>query len=127
MRFFFILLLTAVASYFALMIMPWWIPMLIGFCLVLAAPLRKNWQSFLATGSGAALCYLLLTITTDQANEHILSRRMATLFHLPSYALLIALTVLIGFLTAGLGGWTAGALRRMFRSKELNATEAAGQ
>lgn len=127
MRFFFILLLTAVASYFALMIMPWWIPMLIGFCLVLAAPLRKNWQSFLATGSGAALCYLLITITTDQANEHILSRRMATLFHLPSYALLIALTVLIGFLTAGLGGWTAGALRRMFRSKELGAAKAPGQ
>lgn len=122
MRFLFIAALTAIASYFALMIMPWWIPMLIGFCLILALPMRRNWQSFLATGLGAALCYTAISLFTDQANEHILSRKMAVLFHLPSYPLMIAVTALIGFLTAGFGGWTASALRRLFQNKNLKAT-----
>ena len=127
MRFLFITALTAIASYFALMIMPWWIPMLIGFLLILALPMRKNWQSFLATGLGAAICYTLATLWADQANDHILSRKMAVLFHLPSYPLMIAVTALIGFITAGLGGWTASALRRIFQNKNLKGAVTAGK
>lgn len=123
MRFLFILLLTAIASYFALMIMPWWIPMLIGFCITLILPMKRKGQSFLATGLGAALCYILIAIWADQANAHILSRKMAVLFHLPSYLLMIAITALVGFLTAGFGGWTAAALRRLFQQSKIKEAE----
>ncbi|WP_118972707.1 hypothetical protein [Taibaiella koreensis] len=122
MRFLFIMLLNAAACYFALMIMPWWIPALIGFCITLLLPLRRNGMSFLAAGLGAALCYLLLCIITDQANEHILSRKMAVLFHLPSSWFMTAVTVLLGFITAGLGSWTAAALHRLFRNDKLKET-----
>lgn len=115
MRFLFVLVLTAIACYFALMIMPWWIPALTGFCITLALPLKKTGLSFLATGLGAALCYTIICIFTDRANDHILSRKMALLFHLPSYTLMIVVTALIGLITAGLGGWTAATLRRLFR------------
>ncbi len=123
MRFLFVLLLTAVASYFALMIMPWWIPMLIGFCIILAVPMKRRGYSFLATGLGAALCYTFIAVWTDEANAHILSRKMAVLFHLPSYWLMIVITALIGFLTAGFGGWTAAALRRLFQQAKIKEAE----
>jgi hypothetical protein len=120
MRFLFVMILTAIASWFALMVMPWWIPLPIAFFIILICPMR-NGRAFLATGTGAVLCYLLYSINADQANEHILSTKMAALFHLPSYAFMIAVTVLIGFITAGLGGWTGAALRnllRPYRSKQ---------
>jgi hypothetical protein len=106
--------LTAIASWFALMVMPWWIPLPIAFFIILICPM-KNGRAFLATGTGAALCYLLYSINADQANEHILSTKMATLFHLPSYSFMIVVTALIGFITAGLGGWTGAALRNLLR------------
>lgn len=123
MRFLFLLLLNAVACYFALMVMPWWIPALIGACITLLLPMRRNWQSFLAAGTGAALCYVLICCITDWDNGHILSRKMATLFHLPSYPFLIAVTALCGFITAGLGSWTAAALRRLFLNDTLKQAE----
>lgn len=116
LRFLFVLILTAIASYFALMIMPWWIPMLIAFCIILVLPLKTG-LSFLAPATGAALCYLFITLIADQANEHILSGKMAVLFfHTPSYILMIGVTALTGFITAGLGGWIAATLRNLFRT-----------
>jgi hypothetical protein len=120
MRFLFVMILTAIASWLALVVMPWWIPLPIAFFIILICPM-KNGRAFLATGAGAALCYLLYSINADQANEHILSTKMAALFHLPSYAFMIVVTTLIGFITAGLGGWTGAALRnllRPYRSKQ---------
>ena len=113
-RFLFVMILTAIASWFALMIMPWWAPLPVAFFIILICPMR-NGRAFLATGAGAALCYLLYSITADQANDHILSSKMAELFHLPSYILMIVVTALVGFITAGLGGWTGAALRNLFR------------
>jgi len=126
MRFFFILLLTGIASYFALLVMPWWIPMLIACCLCLAWP-TKHWQAFLAAGIGAALSYCLMSLVQDMHNEHILSRKMARLFGLPSYIFMIALTTLTGFITAGLGGWTGAALNHLFRGKKIPEEGTAGE
>jgi CDP-diglyceride synthetase len=126
MRLLLIAALTAIASYFALMVMPWWVPMPIACCLILLLPMHRNWQAFLATGLGAALCYTVITLLTDQANEHILSRKMAILFHLPSYPFMIVVTALTGFITAGLGGWAGSALRRLFQRKNSGNEAAAG-
>ncbi len=114
MRFVFLVLLTAILTYFALMTMPWWIPMLISFVLILVFPVR-SWQAFLATGIGAAVCYFFIAFRTDQANEHLLSRKMADLFQLPSYSFMIIITVVTGFITAGLGGWTGAKLYRLLK------------
>lgn len=114
MRFFFVFLLTAIINYFALWVMPWWIAMPIGFAVILLLPMRKNWQSFLSTATGTGLCWLVTAVIADQANEHILSHKMAQLFSLPGYGFMIAVTALVGFITGGLGGWLAGSLRRLF-------------
>jgi hypothetical protein len=115
MRFLFVTLLTAVATWFAITFMPWWSILLVAFLIALMLPM-KNGKSFLATGLGAAIAWLLISLSADLANDHILGSRMATLMlKTPSYGLMIAITALVGFITAGLGGWTGAAVRNMFR------------
>ena len=113
MRFIFVLVLTAILSYLAILILPWWIPMPIAFLIILWKPMNK-WKSFLAAGLGAAICFILIASVKDFQNQQILSSKIAALFHLPSPMLLILIFGIIGFITAGLGAWTGVILRTVF-------------
>lgn len=88
--------------------------MLIAFALCLSLRLKRG-TAFLAAGLGAGLTYLLLSALADNANDHLLGRKMAVLFGLPSPLLLWALTALAGFMTAGLGGLCGASLRTVFK------------
>lgn len=114
MRFLIVLILTALLSYFAILIMPWWTPMPIAFLLIIWMPMNK-WKSALATGLGAAICFMLTATIKDFNNEQILSTKIANLFHLPSPILLILIFGIIGFITAGLGGWTGASFTRFLK------------
>ena len=120
MRFLLILLLTAIGSYCAILFFPWWIRMVISFAAVLLLPLSGG-KAFLAAALGAALAYTVLSARADIANEHILSAKMAALFQLPSYGWMIAVTALVGAITAGLGAWLASALLLLFKKKNIQA------
>jgi len=113
-RFITVLLLTAAVSCAALYVFPWWVPMPVAFLLVLLLPLRGG-AAFLAAGTGAALTYFIMALLADLANNHILSTKMALLFHVPSFIFMLLLTALSGFITAGLGGWAGALLRRFTR------------
>ena len=117
-RFITVMILMAVASCIAIMLTPWWTPMLIAFVLILLLPM-KSVKAFISTALGTAIAYTVLCTRTDIANQHILSTKMATLFHMPSFAVMIVLTALIGFITAGLGGWTGATLSQLFRNKNI--------
>jgi hypothetical protein len=118
-RFVTVMLLMAVASYIAVLIMPWWIPMVLAFVVILLLPMKSG-KAFLATATGTALSYIIMSLQRDVANEHILSSKMSLLFfHTPSFVLMIIATALIGFITAGLGGWSAAALYQLFRNKNI--------
>jgi hypothetical protein len=71
----------------------------------------KPGLAFLAGFLGVGLLWLIAATLHDAANNHILSARMAVLFHLPGYGYFIMVTVFIGGLVGGLGAWT-GALMR---------------
>ena len=101
-----IALLSAAAEYYC----PWWMVAIAAF--VVSAFIRqKPGAAFLAGFSGIGLFWLTACVIHDCANGHILSTRMAALFHLPNYSLFIAVTVLVGGLVGGLSAW-AGALVR---------------
>ena len=101
-----IALLAAGAEYF----MPWWSVAVVCFIVSLLIKQRAG-RAFLAGFCGIALMWLVIALIHDIANDHILSTRMAALFHLPNYGLFIVVTVLIGGLVGGLSAW-AGALLR---------------
>ena len=101
-----IALLSAAAEYF----FPWWTIAIVSFlvCLVMAITPGK---ALLAGSLGIAIFWIIAILLKDIPNDHILSHRMAALFHLPDYPLFIIVTVFIGALTGGLAGWS-GALFR---------------
>ena len=101
-----IILLSALAEYF----LPWWSVAVVAF-LVSAFIAQKPGKAFLAGFSGIAIFWLLACLVKDMANDHILSTRMAALFHLPNYGLFIVVTVFIGGLVGGLAAWSGALLR----------------
>jgi len=116
MRFLIVFIVTAILSCLALFIMPWWIPMPIAFLLTLGLPMKKGW-SFLAPALGCGLCFVIIALLRDLNNHHLLSEKIALVFHLPSFTYLILISGIIGFITAGLGGWTAATLSALFKKQ----------
>lgn len=114
MRFFIIMLITALASALLLHFLPWWITIVIAFFMVIFLPLRMG-AATLSAGLGAGLCWLVIALSRDIGNEHILSRQIAVLMGVPSYLFIILITGIIGFISGALGGFTASALNRTFR------------
>ncbi|MCD6013257.1 MAG: hypothetical protein K0Q79_3119 [Flavipsychrobacter sp.] len=110
MRFLFsailIALLSAVAEYF----LPWWSMAVVCFIVALFINERKVfafWSGF----CGVAVCWLAVALWHDIPNEHILSSRMAILFHLPGSWLFMAASVLIGAVVGGLAALSGAMVR----------------
>jgi hypothetical protein len=61
----------------------------------------------------------------DVRNDSLLSTRIAQLFHLPGPATLVAITGLIGGLTAGLGSLFGSSFRRFWASLHTALVEVA--
>jgi hypothetical protein len=91
---------------------PWWTIAVAGFSsgiFIAMAP----WKSFLAGFCGVFLWWGGLAGLIDVKNDHILSSRIAEVFHLHgNYFLLLLLTALIGALVGGLSALTASLIRK---------------
>jgi hypothetical protein len=107
-----ITILSAVAEFF----LPWWSVAIVAFLITFLMRLKAG-QSFLAGFVGVGICWFMAARQHDAVNEHILSGRMAQLFHLPDYGLFIAVTVFIGALVGGLAGWAGANSRPVTRNK----------
>ena len=110
MKFLLSVILIALLSAVAEMFMPWWSIAVVAFLVSLFVTLRPG-SAFLAGFVGVAFFWLTSALIHDIANGHILSKKMAVLFHLPNYILFILVTAFIGGLIGGLSSW-AGALIR---------------
>ncbi|MES2704865.1 MAG: hypothetical protein V4649_19675 [Bacteroidota bacterium] len=97
-----IAILAAVAEYF----LPWWTIAIVPFLVSLLTP-RRPGRAFLIGFWGIAIFWLIAALIADVSNEHILSRRMAALFHLPGYFFFIIVSVLIGGLIGGMSSAAA--------------------
>ena len=100
-----IIILSAVAEYY----MPWWTIAIACFAVSFFSGQRPG-RAFLMGFTGIAIFWLAVALMHDIANQHILSTKMAALFHLPNYALFICVTVFIGGLVGGLSAWSGALL-----------------
>lgn len=103
-------IIIAIVCYPSLFFLPWWVNLIIAFAITYPAKLRPM-QGFVAGGIGVSICWAAIAIWADIGNAHVLSTRMAGLFHLPKYWMIIAITILAGFISGALGGLTASLLR----------------
>ena len=109
MRFIIAILSIIVLSVVTTWLLPWW---MIAVCSVLVGLLvyQKPHKAFFAGFFAIALFWLVAILMKDVPNQHILSSRMATVFGLPNYTLLIAVNVFLGALIGGLSAWGASLL-----------------
>ncbi|MCW3124015.1 MAG: hypothetical protein JWQ38_3507 [Flavipsychrobacter sp.] len=115
MKFILQIILIAILSAAVEFILPWWSVAVVAFIVTLVMG-GKGGRGFLAGFLGVGLCWLVVALCHDVANEHILSARMAVLFKLPNYGMFMVVTVFIGGLIGGLAGW-AGALLKPVKGR----------
>jgi len=116
MKFFLTVLFIAILSAAGEHFFPWWVIGVVSFVVSLLAALRPG-KAFLAGFLGVGIFWLIAALMQDVPNEHILSTRMAALFHLPNYGLFIAVTVFIGGLVGGLSAWAEAVIRKPLTPK----------
>lgn len=111
MRLLFSILLIALLSFLSEYFFPWWTVAVVAFMIVLLFRLGSG-KAFLAGFTGISLLWLLTAFLKDNANEHILSSKMAALFHLPGSFLFLLTGAVIGGLVGGLAGWSGAVVRK---------------
>jgi hypothetical protein len=95
---------------------PWWWPALAGFAI--GAWLPRNSAAAATSGFfGAGAAWAAAAGWRDLRNHHILSGRIADLFHLPGSAGAIAVSALVGGLMGALGAWAGYAMREWVRPR----------
>lgn len=112
MKFLVAVILTAILSFLGGLFLPWWslvIAAFIGGVLIHQSAFRAYFAGFL----GVFLLWSGLAWWTDNANESILSLRIAQLFPGPDTAFfIIVLTGLVAGIVGGLGALTGHFLRK---------------
>jgi hypothetical protein len=106
------IILTALLSFVCGLYLPWWSIAIAAFISVLLIPLASG-RAFLAGFSGVFLLWFLLALWIDVKNQHILSKKIAEIFHLGSSSVAIILvTAFVGALVGGFGALSGSYLRR---------------
>jgi len=95
-------------------LLPWWIVAAVCFVVALNFGLQPG-SSFLAGFAAIFLLWLSIALFRDYNNEHILSTRMAELFHLKNPFLFIIVAALVGGLAGGFSAWSGALMKKMVK------------
>ncbi len=113
MKFIVVVLLTALLGYAAPLYFTWWSFAITSFIIALFVH-QKAFATFAATFSGLFLLWGIMAMLIDNANNHLLSQKIATILPLNgSSLLLILVTALIGGLISGFAGLSASLARKI--------------
>src|SRR4051812_32393072 len=104
-----ILVLAFLSSYF----LPWWAACVLAFMATLYFGTTSG-QAFWSGFAGLALAWTALALLKSFPNDHILATRVAHLFHLPNWLLLLTVTALIGGLAGGMSALSGMLVKRVF-------------
>lgn len=113
MKFLLSSILIALVSLVLGMYLPWWTVAIAAFGIVYLFGLKPGF-AFLSGFAGVFICWALIALFRDNANDGILSHRIALILPLRgSGALLILVSALIGGMVGGMAGLTASFIHRL--------------
>lgn len=107
----FIFILLFGLSIVSLLVLPWWSILIIAFAMALLLKSKIKhpfWLGFIPVFSA----WVFLCLWKSILNQNLLAARIAKLFHLPHWSILILITGIIGGLLGGLGVYTGYWLRK---------------
>lgn len=107
-------IIVLLGTWLCLLYLSWWWTIVVSFSVVLCLQNDRKSSVFWLYGMAGALAWLGLSVWADFRNNFLLSSKMAALFHLPSSKLLWLIEAILGFISAGLGGWMAKCLKSAF-------------
>lgn len=113
MLFLIILILSLLAGF----VLPWWAVAIIAFLAALflgKTSGRSFWMGFSAT----AIAWIILALCKSIPNENVLAGRVATLFQLPNWILILLVTAIIGGLVGGLAALSGQLFKKAFAKTE---------
>jgi hypothetical protein len=109
MLFVILLILSLAASY----VLPWWIIAVIAFVASLLMANRAA-NAFWSGFSALFLAWLILSLFKSMPNDHHLAERVAQLFGLAHWTLLLLATCIIGGLVGGLSALSGFYVKQVF-------------
>jgi hypothetical protein len=112
MLFLIILILSFICSYFS----PWWMIAVIAFLAAFFMN-KKPGMSFLAGFAAVFVAWSILTLLKSIPNDNILAGRVAKLFQLPNWILLLLVTAFIGGLVGGMSALSGALVKKAFKTK----------
>lgn len=111
-KFIVVVVLTALLGYAAPLYFTWWSFAVCSFIIALFIH-QKPFTAFIATFLGLFLLWGCMAMILDNANNHLLSQKIATLLPLQgSSALLILITAFIGGIISGFAGLSGSLVRK---------------
>lgn len=109
MLFSIILLISFLSGY----VLPWWAACIFSFAAAWFLG-KTSGQAFWSGFAGLGIAWLALALLKSFPNEHVLASRVAQLFHLPHWLLLLAVTVIIGGLVGGMSALSGLLVKKVF-------------
>ena len=110
MLFLIILILSFASGYF----LPWWVVAIAAFLSAFFIG-KTSAQSFWSGFSAVFIVWTVLALFKSIPNNNILAKRVAVLFQLPNWILLLLITALIGGLVGGLSALSGVLLKRAIK------------
>jgi uncharacterized membrane protein YhaH (DUF805 family) len=104
-----ILLLSFISGY----LFPWWVGCILAFGAAIIFGKRSGW-AFWSGFAGISIAWIALALLKSFPNQHILATRVAHVFHLPNWLLLLAVMAVIGGLAGGLSAVSGLMVKRVF-------------
>ncbi|MEP6684417.1 MAG: hypothetical protein ABJA35_14205 [Parafilimonas sp.] len=112
MKFIVVIILTALLGYAAPLYFSWWSFAVCSFIIAFFVH-QKPFIAFVATFLGLFLLWGIMAMMIDNANNHLLSQKIAQVLQLNgSSILLILITALVGGLVSGFAGLSASLARK---------------
>ncbi|HTD98962.1 MAG TPA: hypothetical protein VK668_06725 [Mucilaginibacter sp.] len=110
MLFIIILILSFISGLF----LPWWVVAIVAF---LAAVFlgKTNTRSFWSGFGGVAVAWIILALFKSIPNDNLLVKKVAQLFQLPHWILVLLITALIGGLAGGMSALSGILVKKAFR------------
>ena len=126
MKFIIALLATALSGYLFPLFLPWWSFAITSF-IIAALIHQRPWKAFLAGFIALLLLWGIYAVFIDNANQHILSTKVAQILPFNgSYIALIITTAIIGGLLSGMAALTGSYLdggRKLKEKSMINRME----